>query len=87
MDGLRRRNYVVVLGDLNARVGVGEIGVVGRYSMPGVNESGQRLLDMCMKEELAVGNIFFREKTVNKYTLVKVLGGRVVERLLMDNIW
>ena len=32
MDDLSTRNYVVVLGDLNARVGDGEVeGVVGKY--------------------------------------------------------
>ena len=34
--------YVVVLGDLNARVGDGEVeGVVGKYGVPGENESGE----------------------------------------------
>ena len=33
MDGLSTRNYVVVLGDLNARVG-GEVeGVLGKYGV------------------------------------------------------
>ena len=44
VDGLSTRNYVVVLGDLNARVGDGEVeGVVGKYGVPGENESGERL--------------------------------------------
>ena len=39
VDGLTTRNYVVVLGDLNARVGDGEVeGVVGEYGVPGENE-------------------------------------------------
>ena len=39
VDGLSTRNYVVVLGDLNARVGDGEVeGVVGKYGVPGENE-------------------------------------------------
>ena len=43
VDGLSTRNYVVVLGDLNARVGDGEVeGVVGKYGVPGENESGER---------------------------------------------
>ena len=43
MDGLSTRNYVVVLGDLNARVGDGEVeDVVGKYGVPGENESGER---------------------------------------------
>ena len=44
VDGLSTRNYVVVLGDLNARVGDGELeGVVGKYRVSGENESGERL--------------------------------------------
>ena len=39
VDGLSTRNYVVVLGDLNARVGDGELeGVVGKYGVSGENE-------------------------------------------------
>ena len=47
VDGLSTRNYVVVLGDLNARVGNGE-----------VKMSGERLLDMCVEQELVIGNSF-----------------------------
>ena len=60
MDGLSTRNYVVVLGGLNARVGDGELeGVVVKYGVSGENESGERLLDMCVEQELAIGNSFF----------------------------
>ena len=48
MDGLSTRNYVIVLGDLNARVGDGEVeGVVGQYGVPGENETGSR--SPCMR--------------------------------------
>ena len=47
MDGLSTRNYVVLLGGLNARVGDGEVeGVVGKYGVLGENESDERLLDI-----------------------------------------
>ena len=60
VDGLSTRNYVVVLGDLIARVGDGEVeGVVGKYGVPGENESGERLLDMCVEQEFVIGNSFF----------------------------
>ena len=49
VDGLSTRNYVVVYGDLNARVGDGEVeGVVWKSGVPGKNESGERLIDMCV---------------------------------------
>ena len=42
MDGLSKRNYVVVLGDLNARVSDGEVeGVVGKHGVPGENKNGE----------------------------------------------
>ena len=42
VDDLSRRNYVIVLGDLNARVADGELeGIVGKYGVPGVNDSGE----------------------------------------------
>ena len=63
VDGLSTRKYVVVLGDLNARVGDGQVeGVVGRNRVPGENESGERLLDMCAEQELVIGNSFSRRK-------------------------
>ena len=87
VDGLSRRNYVVVLGDLNARVGAGEVeGVVGRYGVPGENENGERLLDMCVEKELVIGNSYFKKKCINKYTWIRVANGRVVERALMDYV-
>ena len=63
VDGLSTRNYVVVWGDLNARVGDGELeGVVGKYGVSGENESGERLLDMCVEQELAIGKSFFSRR-------------------------
>ena len=83
VDGLSTRNYVVVLGDLNARVGDGEVeGVVGKYGVPGENESGERLLNMCVEQELVIGNSFFKKKEINKYTWIRVANGRVIERAL-----
>ena len=87
MDGLSTRNYVVVLGDLNARVGDGEVeGVVGKYGVPGESESSERLLDMCVEQELVIGNSFFKKKEINKYTWIRVANGRVIERALMDYV-
>ena len=87
VEGLSDRNFVVVLGDLNARVGEREVeGVIGKYGVPGVNESGEKLLEMCVERELVIGNSMFRKKRVNKYTWIRVANGRVVERALMDYV-
>ena len=87
VDGLSTRNYVVVFGDLNARVGDGELeGVVGKYGVSSENESGERLLDMCVEQELLIGNRFFKKKGIDKYTWIRVANGRVIERALMDYV-
>ena len=76
-----------MLGDLNARVGDGELqGVVGKYGVSDENESGKRVLDMCVEQELAIGNSFFKKKGLNKYTWIRVANGRVIERALMDYV-
>ena len=78
MDGLSTRNYVVVLGDLNARVGDGELeGVVGKYGVPGENEWRETVRYVC-GEELAIGNSFFKKKVINKYTWIRVANGRAL---------
>ena len=85
VSSLGRSNNVVVLGDLNARVGDEEIeGVVGKYGVPERNESGESLLNMCLENELVVGNSLFKKRMINKYTWVRVERGRVIERALMD---
>ena len=42
-------------------MGVGKIGSV----VPGVNESGDRFLDKCLEQNLAVGNSFFSKIAIN----------------------
>ena len=41
---------------------------------------------MCVEQELAIGNSFFRKKVINKYTWIRVANGRVIERALMDYV-
>ena len=59
------------------------LGVVGKYGVPGRNESGVKLLELCMEQELVVGNTLFK-KDINKYTWCRVAGGRMIDRALTD---
>ena len=43
------------------------------------------LLDMCVEQELVIGNSFFK-KGISKYTWIRVANGRVIERALMDYV-
>ena len=82
-----RNESVLVLGDLNARVGNEVIeGIVGRHGVPGRNESGERLLEMCAKQDLVVGNSWFKQNDVYKYTWLRMAEGRVIDKVLMDYV-
>ena len=83
MDGPSTRNYVITLGDLNARVGDGEVeGVVDKFWVPGENKSSERLSDMCVEQELVIGNSFFKKKWIDNYTWIGVANGRVIGALM-----
>ena len=51
---------------------------VGRYDVPGRNDSGENLIGLCMERELVVGNTLFKERDIHKYTWVKMAHGAVV---------
>ena len=68
-----RNESLVVLGDFNARVGNEVIEeIVGRHGVPGRNECGERLLEMCAEQELVVDNSWFKKTDVNKNTWLKM---------------
>ena len=76
---------VCVLGDLNARVGDGKIqGVIGDFGVPGMNESGVWMVDMCKQNEMVVCNTLFKKRDVHKYTWIRRVRGEITERALMD---
>ena len=45
---------------------------MGKHEVLGRIVSGDRLLEMCAKMELVVGNTFFRKKGINKFTLQRI---------------
>ena len=63
-------------------------GIVGQHGVPGRNESGERLLEMCAEQELVVGNSWFKNNDVCiiNYTLLRMTEERVVGRALMDYV-
>jgi len=78
---------VVVLGDLNARVGDEVVeNVIGRYGVPGRNEGGEWLRELCMETDMVIGNTMFEKRMINKFTFVRMDGGAIVDRALMDYV-
>ena len=59
---------IIVLGDMNAKVGDHEReGVTGKYGVPGVNENGERLVEMCAERRMIIGNTWFQKRLFQKY--------------------
>ena len=68
---VHRQDKLVVMGDLNARVGDnvkvwGE--VIGKQWVAVENGNGMRLLQFCAENDLVVTNTWFQHKDIHKFT-------------------
>ena len=84
LGGFGENERVIVLGDMNAKVGDREReGVIGKHGVPGVNENGERLVEVCMERRMIIGNTWFQKKLIQKYTRE---GENGQERSLIDYV-
>lgn len=87
VGGFRSDEIVCVMGDLNARVGDVKVpGVIGDYGVPGMNESGEWMVDWCLQNEMTVCNTMFKKRDVHKYTWIRKTRGEIVSSALMDYV-
>ena len=85
LRGFDSNESIVLMGDLNARVGDREIdGVTGKFGVQGINDNGEKLIEVCSERNLIIGNTCFKKRMIHKYTWERVAHGRVVDRALMD---
>jgi hypothetical protein len=71
-------DFLVLLGDFNAHVGVDDSrweGVIGRNGDASFNPNGRRLLDFCSANGLSIMNTYFRHRDIHKYTWRREYGG------------
>ncbi len=76
---------VFLLGDMNARVGSTEMGVVGKYGVDGVNGNGHYLVDICAERGLLLSNTFFQYKMIHRYTWVRGNERSLIDYIAVDN--
>ena len=69
LRSFNRGTRIVLIGDMNGRVGSNEIAeVVGKWGVDGINENGEHLVDMCAERGLFLANTFFQHKLIHRYT-------------------
>ena len=64
-----KTDVLFIIGDWNAKVGSQETpGVTGKFVLGMWNEAGQRLIEFCQENALAIGNILFQQHKRRLYT-------------------
>ena len=64
-----RKDVLFIIGDWIAEVGSQETpGVTGKFGLGGQNEAGQRLIEFCQENTLAIANILFQQHKRRLYT-------------------
>ena len=73
LDGTKPNQDIMILGDLNARVGNNHenyFGVIGKEGENSITPNGEMLLDFCIRNNLKIANTFFIHKNIHKWTRV-----------------
>uniref|UniRef100_A0A0L8GNS1 Endonuclease/exonuclease/phosphatase domain-containing protein n=1 Tax=Octopus bimaculoides TaxID=37653 RepID=A0A0L8GNS1_OCTBM len=73
VDRIPRRDMLILMGDMNAKVGSDNSGrerVMGRNGLGVMNENGELLDDFCAVNELAIGGTLFPHRRCHKATWV-----------------
>ncbi|XP_044745151.1 uncharacterized protein LOC123307015 [Coccinella septempunctata] len=69
LTALGNQREIVVLGDLNARVGrKNGSKIVGIHGEETLNDSGRRLLESCEEHKMRILNGFYSHRDIHKYT-------------------
>ena len=73
MDEVNRSDVLIVMGDLNAKVGSDNTGreiIMGKHGVGKMNENGELFADFCLNYDLVIGGTQFSHKNVHKLTWV-----------------
>ena len=86
LRSFERGSRIVLMGDMNGRVGSNEIaGVVGKWGVDGVNENREHLIDVCAERGLFLANTFFQHKLIHRFTWRR-RDGRGEQKSMIDYI-
>ena len=64
-----QKDVLFIIGDWNAKVGSQEtLGVTGKFVLGIRKEAGQRLIEFCQENALAIANTLFQQQKRRLYT-------------------
>ena len=87
LQEVKPQEYLVILGDFNAKIGKGKDGTsVGPFGLGERNERGDRLVEFAEEEKLVVTNTWFKHRDRNLYTWTSPQDGEKVVRNQIDFI-
>ncbi|CAH8570145.1 unnamed protein product [Schistosoma guineensis] len=68
-----RKDLTILMGDLNAKVGIDNTGyedIMGRHGLGERNENGERFANLCAFNKLVIGGTIFPHKRIHKATWI-----------------
>ena len=72
MDALPRHDLIIVMGDVNAKIGVqkdGEGRIVGKHVLKDIrNNNGERFVEFCRRNDMAITSTMYPHPEIYKYT-------------------
>ena len=93
MREIPSQDLIVVMGDLNAKIGADWRtwkGAIGKFGYEEENERGERLLNFCLNNDLRVMNtVFYQKKNSRKWTWESPDGKTKnrIDYILVNNRW
>ena len=73
LDQTKEKDFNIVMGDLNAKVGSDNTGyeeIMGRQALGEMNDNGERFAEFCGLNQLAIGGSIFPHKRIHKATWI-----------------
>ena len=92
VDRVPRRDILLLMGDLNAKVGVDNAGrgeAMGQQGIGQMNENGELLADFCIINRLVIGGTLFPHKQLHKPTWVSPDGRTTnqIDHIAISSRW
>lgn len=92
LTGVKRSDIVILMGDLNAKVGSSNQNwesVMGTHGLGTMNENGELFADLCVSYDLVIGGTLFPHRNVHKGTWVSPDGRTVnqIDHIAISKRW